>query len=154
MEREQINQIVFNINSKLKAIDEADHIIENTCDPDFLHGRKKYPVTAVVYSAFDEEKQNISGFQIQKVNYGRGLFLPALDNGEMHIEVYGESAEPWKNTEVKTKFNSIGKKLHLLIFSLKENRLSRLQLFSLDGFDEKGNVHVSRKEILWQSSDL
>ena len=129
--------------------------IEDMCDKEYLQGRGHYPITALVYTAFNPDVQNIPGFEIQKVLYGgkKKMYLPELFSDEMLIEVFGDTSQPCSTDEVKTKLILMGDRLKLLIFSIdrKAYILSKLQLLSLDGFDEKGNVRVSKKETLYEA---
>ena len=154
MTQEQVSQIVININDMLDKARSNIQGIDEICDEQYLQGRSKYPITAIVYSAFNVEEQNIPGFTIQKVEYGgrKRMFLPELYNDGMLIEVFGDSAKPLTINEVKTKLRLLGDRLHLLIFSVdkEEYVLSKLQLWSLDGFNENGNVRVTNKENLYE----
>ena len=155
MTQEQIKKIVDNINAKLDQVRSAIYQIEDVCDPEYYKGRSKYPVTAVVYTAFDVERQGIPGFQIQKVQYGgkKKMYLPELINDEMLIQVYGDGADPCSNDEVKTKLNLLGDKLHIMNFKVDNDKftLSLLRLLALEGFTDKGNARIKSCEILYDS---
>ena len=150
--KQQIDQIVDNINTVLDRARNHIYALEDLCDNDYLHGRGQYPITALVYTAFDVERQNIPGLMIQKVQYGRNnLYLPELFNNEVYIEVYGDTSKPWTTDEVKMKFGLLGNRFHLLLFSIvKETyRLKKLQFLSFDGYDVRGNVHISKRETIY-----
>lgn len=156
MTQQQIDQIVENINGMLDLARERIQAVGEICDPEYLQGRGQYPITAIVYTAFNTEDQNIPGMAIQKVLYGgkKKMYLPELFNGEMMIEVFGDTSKPCTTDEVKAKLGLLGNRLKLLIFSVDKETyiLSRLQLLSLDGFDEKGNARVSNREILYEAA--
>lgn len=154
MTQDQINQIVKVINDKLKYAKPRIEALDEVCDEDYLLGRKTYPITAIVYSAFNTEEQPISGFEIQKVLYGgiRKLYLPELFNDEMMIEVFGDTSNPCSTDQVKKKLHLLGDRLHLLIFSINQEEftLSKLQLLSLNGYDDKGNAKISDRKTLYK----
>ena len=153
MTGQQTDQIVDNINTMLNRARNYIYAIEDLCDNDYLHGRGQYTITALVYSAFDVERQNITGLMIQKVQYGRkNMWLPELFNNEIYIDVYGDTSKPWTTDEVKMKYRFLGNRFHLLIFSIDRARYSlvKLQLLSFDGYDGKGNVHISRRETIYE----
>lgn len=156
MTQQQIDLIVENINAILNKAKEHILAFEEICDKDYLQGRVQYPITAIVYSAFDPESQNIPGFTIQKVLYGgiKKMFLPELFNDEIMIEVFGDTAKPWTTDEVKAKLSLMGEKFKLLTFSINKDTytLSKLQLLSMDGFDDKGNANVSDRVTLYKVS--
>ena len=154
MTQEQINQIVDSINAMLDRARPAILSIEDICDPGYYRGRAKYPITAIVYTAFNVEEQNIPGFHIQKVLYGgkKKMYLPELISDEMMIKVFSDGSNPCSTDEVKKKLRLLGTRLHLLIFSVdkEEYILSKLQLLSLDGFTNKGNARVTKRETLYE----
>ena len=154
MTQEQIKQIVDSINAILNQARPAIRAIEDICDPEYYQGRAKYPVTALVYTAFNVEEQSIPGFRIQKVLYGgkNKMYLPELFNDDMMIQVFSDGANPCKTQEVKTKLKLLGDKLHLLIFKVDVDKLtlSYLQLWTLDGFTNIGNARVVFKETLYK----
>ena len=157
MTKQQIEIIVANINEMLNQAKDKVRALEELCDADYLLGRKAYPVTAIVYTAFNTENQNIPDFTVQKVQYGgkRKLFLPELFNDGTMIEVFGDSSKPLSTNEVKTKLRLMGDKLHLLIFSVDKEKyiLTKLQLLSLSGFDEEtGDVLVNERETLYEAA--
>ena len=82
------------------------------------------------------------------------MYLPELFNGEMMIEVFGDTSKPCTTDEVKAKLELLGNRFKLLIFSVDKETyiLSKLQLLSLDGFDEKGNARVSNRETLYEAA--
>ena len=111
------------INAMLDRAREAIFEIRDICDPEYYQGRDKYPITALVYTGFNVEEQNIPGFIIQKVLYGgkKKMYLPELFNDEILIEVFSDGANPCSTDEVKTKLKLFGSRLHLLIFSVDKN---------------------------------
>ena len=119
----QIEQMVECINAMLDRAREAIFEIRDICDPEYYQGRDKYPITALVYTGFNVEEQNIPGFIIQKVLYGgkKKMYLPELFNDEILIEVFSDGANPCSTDEVKTKLKLFGSRLHLLIFSVDKN---------------------------------
>ena len=154
MTQEQIDQIVENINSILSQVRNPIRVIEDICDPDYYKGRNKYPITAIVYTAFNVEEQNIPGFEIQKVLYSSNrLYLPELFNDQMIIEVFSDGSNPCTISQVKTKLSLYGERLHLLIFSVDRDNytLSKLQLLYLNGFTDIGNAKVVRRETLYEA---
>lgn len=155
MTQDQINQIVKIINDMLKLAKDRVEALEELCDEDYLLGRKTYPITAIVYTAFSTEEQPVSGFEIQKVLYGgnRKLYLPELFNDEMLIEVFGDTSKPCTTEQVKTKLKLLGNRLHLLIFSVNQDyfTLSKLQLLSLNGYDDNGNAKVADRKTLYKN---
>ena len=155
MTQRAIDQIVDNINAMLDCARERIHAIDEICDKEYLQGRGQYPITAIVYTAFNPEIQNVPGFEIQKVLYGgkKKMYLPELFSDKMLIEVFGDTAQPCTTDEVKTKLALMGDRFRLLIFSVdkKTYTLSELRLLSLDGFDEKGNAKVSKRDTLYKA---
>lgn len=155
MTQEQIIRIVDNINAMLDQARPAIRKFEDICDPEYYQGRAKYPVTALVYTAFNVEEQSIPGFRIQKVQYGgmKKMYLPELFNDEMMIQVFSDGANPCSTEEVKTKLNLLGNKLHIMIFKVDNDKytLSNLQLLSLDGFTDKGNARIASRETLFEA---
>lgn len=156
MTQEQINRIVENINIMLDQARPAIRSIEEICDPEYYQGRAKYPITAIVYTAFNVEDQNIPGLEIQKVLYGgkKKMYLPELFNDEMLIEVFSDGANPCSTDEVKTKLNLLGNRLHLMVFTVDKDEytLSKLQLWSLDGLTDKGNARIINRETLYDAA--
>ena len=152
----QIEQMVECINDMLDRAREAIFEIRDICDPEYYQGRDKYPITALVYTGFNVEEQNIPGFIIQKVLYGgkKKMYLPELFNDEILIEVFSDGANPCSTDEVKTKLKLFGSRLHLLIFSVDKNdyTLSKLQLWALNGFTEKGNAKVINRKTLYETA--
>ena len=156
MTREQIDWIVEKINAMLDQARPAIRSIEDICDSEYYQGRAKYPITALVYTAFNVEEQGIPGFQIQKVLYGgkKKMYLPELFNDEMMIEVFSDGANPCSTDEVKTKLRLLGPRFHLLIFSVDKDTytLSNLQLWTLEGFTDKGYARVTNKESIYKAA--
>ena len=154
MTDQQINVIVESINTILEQAKFNILALEELCDKDYLHGRETYPITSLVYSAFNVQLQNIPGLWIQKVMYGRKkLYLPELFNNEVYIEVFRDTAKPCSTEEVKMKYDLMRDRFRLLIFSVdtKIYRLKKLQLLSFDGFDQKGNVQISKRETIYEA---
>ncbi len=150
----QINQIVKNIDEMLDKARDRIQAVDEICDAQYLQGRGQYPITAIVYTAFNEDEQNVPGFTIQKVKYGgkKKMYLPELFNDEMLIEVFGDTARPQTIEEVKTKMRLFGEKFRLLIFSIDKRSyvLTQLQLWKLE-FDAKGDARVTDKEVLYEA---
>ena len=106
-----------------------------------------------MYSAFIPGEHTIENLEIQKVKYGepKTLYLPELFDEEQMIEVFSDSARPCETKEVKTKLKLLNEKFKLLIFSVDKKTLTlrRLQLWTLQGFDTKGNALIKCKETVY-----
>lgn len=154
MTKEQIAQIACNINEILDRARPEIAAIRDMCDSDYICGREAYPLTALVYTAFNTDEQNIPGFVIQKVQYGgkKKLYLPELFCENCLIEVFGSTSDPCKDKAVKQKLRLLGDQFHLLIFTIDKTalNLTKLQIWSFDGFDAEGEIIIRQKETVYQ----
>lgn len=158
MTEQQINQIVVNIDTVLSNARDCIRGLEELCDADYLQGREQYLITALVYTAFNVEEQNIPGLTIQKVLYGgkKKMYLPVLFNNETCIEVFGDTSKPWTTNEVRMKYELMGNRFNLLIFSVdrEQYRLQKLQLLSFDSITNKGYAHISNRVTIYRRNGL
>lgn len=118
--------------------------LDQVCDPDYLKGREKYPISALVYSGFDTEQQIIPGFTVQKIQYGKGRFMPELYNREAVIQLYSDTSDPFGTKEVKSKIEAWGERFQIIQFTITKDtyQLEKLVQITFDGFTEKGRAKV------------
>ncbi len=142
--KEQVDAIVESINKMLEKTRESMQTIDQLCDKDYLKGREKYPISAIVYTGFDSEKQNIPGFIIQKIQYGKGRFMPELYNRDAIIQFYSVTADPFGSNEVKNKIIANGNRFQIIQFEVTNDvyQLQSLVQLSFDGFTNKGRANV------------
>lgn len=151
--KEQINTMVNLIQNMLDKSRESFMTLDEICDKDYLKGRKKYPIAAVVYSAFNVETQNMPGFTIQKIQYGRSRFMPEFYNDKAVIQMYSDKATPTSNKEVKQKIMACGPKFQIIEFTVDDNyELQKLSLISFDKLKGSSDqVRISARNDLFQS---
>lgn len=147
----QIKQIVSLINKQLSNVTSELNKIESKCkDKDYLRGRKEYSVTGIVYNSFTE-KNCLSGFEVHKISYGRGLFLPELvsEDGNYFVDIYNESAEPENSKYLIDRVNELQDRYYILEFNISKDEyyLTSLTLLSFSGTDDKHAKVQSRKNI-------
>ena len=136
----QIRSIKEAIEGKLGMARENLMALDSICDEDYLKGRGKYPLSAIVYSAFNLDDQSVPGLIVQKIQYGKGRFMPELYNKDVVIQLYSDTAHFLENNEVKNKINAFGTRFEVIRFWINKDtyELDRLQQITFSGIiDEK-----------------
>lgn len=149
---EQIEAIRTAIENKLDQGRRPFVELDRICDADYLKGREKYPISALVYTGFDTEQQNVPGFTIQKILYGRGRFMPELYNREAVIQLYSNTADPCGSKEVKGKIEAFGDRFQIIEFTVSEDtyELEKLIQISFGGFTDKDRARIAERRTLFQ----
>ncbi len=149
---EQIRYICDVFDKMLALGREHFFEMDKLCDADYLKGRIKYPISALVYSGFDLEHQNMPDFEIRKTKYGKGRAMPEFINSDAIVQLYSNTANPYKTEEVKSKIKQYGDSFHIIEYEVSDDsyELKSLILVSFDGIDEDGRVKVGKRQVLFQ----
>ena len=149
---EQIENIRITIENMLDPGRGPFVELDRICDADYLKGREKYPISALVYTGFDMEQQNMPGFTIQKNQYGRGRFMPELYNREAVIQLYSNTADPCGSNEVKGKIGAFGEQFQIIEFTVTDTTydLDKLIQVSFNGFTDKGIAKIAKRRTIYQ----
>lgn len=150
---EQLNAILTSINIMLERAREYVQGLDEMCDPDYLKGRGQYPISAIVYTGFRPENQNIPNLTIQKVFYGKGLAMPELYNRDVTLQLYSNTSGFRGNDEVKSKIDAYGSRYEVLQFTVNQNtyQLEKLEQISFDGLTEAGRAKTDESRILFSA---
>ncbi len=151
LSEKQIQSICTVIKDILALARDSLTTLDEICDADYMKGRKKYPLSAVVYSGFDVEKQNIPELIIQKILYGKGRYMPELYNSKVLIQIYSDTADFCNTLEVQNKIRAYGSKFEIIQFYINKQtyKLERLDQISFDGFTDKGRAKIGEKRIIY-----
>lgn len=154
---EQLNIIIESIEGMLDQVRIPAQRIDAICDPDYLKGRSKYPMSAVVYTGFDVENQNIPDLIIQKIQYGRGRFMPELYNRDVVFQLYSDSADFCGTKELLNKIDAFGERLEVIQFHINRDTylLEKLEQITFDGFNgnaEKRRARIAERRVLFESN--
>lgn len=123
-------------------------------DEDYERGRSEQEVTKVVYNAFREEIQDIEGLSIVKRKYGNNMALPELKKEELVYQLYNHSAEPYATKEVTKRVEQLGKKFHILEFTISNDtyELIKLESVSFSGVNKNGRAKIDKRKVLWPAA--
>lgn len=126
--------------------------LDAICDADYLKGRENYPISALIYTGFDVERQNMPGFTIQKIQYGKGRFMPELYNRDAIIQLYSSTSDPCGSQEVKNKVEANGGRFQIIEFTVSTNtyELDKLVQIAFNGLTERGRVKIGEQRTLYQ----
>ena len=138
LNEEQLNIIIISIQGMLDQARVPAQILDAICDPDYLKGRAKYPLSAIVYSGFDVENQSIPDITIQKIQYGRGRFMPELYSKDVVFQIYN-------------KIKAFGDRFEVLLFQINRDTyiLEKLEQISFDGFTDTERAKVAKRKVLY-----
>lgn len=147
---DQINAIREAIEKMLDKTRDNLQELDTICNPDYLKGRAKYPLSAIVYTGFDPDQQILPGLTIQKIQYGKGRFMPELYNSEVTVQLYSDTADFCENDEVKNKVDAFGERFEVIQFWIDREtyHLIRLEQISFDGFTDSGRVKINHRRDL------
>lgn len=153
---EQKTTILTSINDMLDQAREYAQGLDAMCDPDYLKGRNKYPISAIVYTGFVPENQNIQGLTIQKVFYGKGRAMPELYNRNVTIQLYSDTADFCGNVEVKNKIDAYGSRFEVLQFSINQDtyQLEKLEQISFDGLTDAGRAKMYERRVIYEGEPV
>jgi hypothetical protein len=149
---EQVNCMRTSIENMLDQTRDHMSAIDSVCDSEYLKGRSKYPITALVYSGFSVEEQNIPGFTIQKIQYGKGRFMPELYNSDAVVQLYSDKADPYSVLEAINKYNAYGQRYQIIEVTVDDDtyQLDKLVQVTFDGITDKGRLKAQEKKVLFQ----
>lgn len=156
---EQQNTILTSINNMLDQAREYTQGLDSMCDPDYLKGRGKYPISAIVYSGFVPDNQNIPGLNIQKIWYGRhgkSRSMPELYNRDVIIQFYSNTAGFSGSDEVINKIDAFGCRFEVIQFTVNQDtyQLEKLEQISFDGLTNARRAKVAERKILFEVTQV
>lgn len=153
--KEQIEAIKSTIEIMLEKAREHISALDDICDEDYLKGRSRYPISAIVYSGFDIEKKVIPGFTIQKIQYGKGRFMPELYNSKVVVQLYGETSDFCNTEEVRNKIRAWGARYQIIQFTIDKESysLEKLEQITFKGINRNNNRAIKNNNVVLYDAD-